>query len=111
VIHVYLDDARRCPKGFVLARNAEECMLLLQEEEVDILSLDYDLGWNQPTGGEVARFIASSGKFPKRIFLHTSSQLGKIKMYELLRQTKPDGVMLYDGPMPESLIQEVAGIF
>jgi len=110
VIHLYLDDTRRCPKGFVLARNAAECMLLLEHEEVDILSLDYDLGWNEPTGGEVAKFIAISGKFPRRIFLHTSSQLGKIKMYELLSQTKPDDVALHDGPMPDALIREIAGV-
>jgi hypothetical protein len=110
VIHLYLDDTRHCPKGFVLARNAEECMLILQNEQVDILSLDYDLGWNEPTGGEVAKYIAVSGKFPRRIFLHTSSHLGKIKMYEMLSQNKPEDVILYNGPMPDSLIREVGGM-
>lgn len=43
-MHVFLDDYRACPKGFVLATNAEECLMLLREGDVDILSLDYELG-------------------------------------------------------------------
>lgn len=44
MIHLFLDDYRRCPQGFTLARNAEECLLMLKECEVGILSLDFDLG-------------------------------------------------------------------
>lgn len=108
MIHIYLDDSRRCPQGFVLAKSAEECILLLQECEVDILSLDFDLGWNHPNGGEVARWIAHSGKYPRRIYLHTSSHAGKIMMYDLLYQSKPDGVALHQSPMPEALLMQIA---
>ncbi|WP_442604057.1 cyclic-phosphate processing receiver domain-containing protein [Paenibacillus sp. KN14-4R] len=108
MIHVYLDDARRCPKGFVLARNAAECILLLQSSEVDILSLDYDLGWDQPNGGEVVRWIVAAGKFPSRIYLHTSSHIGKTKMYEELYAAKPDKVYIHNGPMPDELIVQIA---
>ena len=45
MIHVYLDDLRPCPQGFTLAKDVKECISLLQECEVDILSLDHDLGW------------------------------------------------------------------
>ena len=47
MIHVYLDDLRPCPQGFALAKDAKECISLLQEFEVDILSLDHDLGWSR----------------------------------------------------------------
>lgn len=66
MIHVYLDDYRPCPKGFVLARNAEECKLLIDSESIDILSLDYDLGWNEPTGYEVVRHLVESARYPKK---------------------------------------------
>lgn len=108
MIHVYLDDFRACPPGFVLARHAEECLLLLQEYEVDVLSLDYDLGWGAPNGLEVVRGIVSSGAYPKRIFLHTSSDAGRRQMYEMLYQQKPDHVTLVNGPMPSELLRELA---
>ncbi|MDQ6418088.1 cell division protein FtsJ [Paenibacillus sp. LHD-117] len=108
MIHVYLDDYRKCPDGFVLARNAEECKLLIDTETIDILSLDYDLGWGQPTGDEVVRHIVSSGKYPNRIYLHTSSASGRIQMYHLLSASLPQHSQLFGGPMPQNLLDEIA---
>jgi hypothetical protein len=108
MIHVYLDDYRRCPDGFVLARNAEECKLLIDAEQIDVLSLDYDLGWSQPTGDEVVRHIVSAGKFPKRIYLHTSSASGRTMMYHALSSAIPVDTQLFGGPMPQSLLDEIA---
>jgi hypothetical protein len=108
IIHVFLDDVRVCPEGFVAARNTEECILLLQECEVGLLSLDYDLGWGQPTGLYVASFLVSSRRFPQEIYLHTSSWGGKDAMFQLLYQSKPEGVKLVKGPMPYDTLQYIA---
>ncbi|SFL83890.1 hypothetical protein SAMN03159341_110182 [Paenibacillus sp. 1_12] len=108
IIHVFLDDVRLCPVGFVAAHNADECILLLQECEVGVLSLDFDLGWGQPTGLQVASFLASSKRFPSEIYLHTSSWSGKEAMYQLLYQSKPDNVKLVNGPMPHDTLQTIA---
>ncbi|WP_284639911.1 cyclic-phosphate processing receiver domain-containing protein [Paenibacillus silviterrae] len=108
MIHVYLDDYRPCPRGFTLATNAEECTLLLQECEVDILSLDYDLGWGQETGMDVVRRLIASGRYPRRIYLHTSSVSGRLRMFEALYMNKPPQVELTNGPMPVELIMEIA---
>jgi hypothetical protein len=108
MIHVYLDDYRPCPKGFMLALNAEECVLLLTEYEVDVLSLDYDLGWGQDTGMDVVRKLILSGKYPKRIFLHTSSAAGRKNMFEALYSSIPAHVQLTNGPMPPEVIMEIA---
>ncbi|QNK55229.1 cyclic-phosphate processing receiver domain-containing protein [Paenibacillus sp. PAMC21692] len=108
MIHVYLDDYRRCPDGFVLARNAEECKQLIQYEEIDVLSLDFDLGWGQPTGDEVVRHIVSTGRFPSRIYLHTSSVSGRNSMYHTLSASLPDRTQLFGGPMPHALLDEIA---
>ena len=107
MIHVYLDDYRPKPKGFVLARSIEECVLLLDTEEIDILSLDYDLGWGQPTGIEAALHIVATGRYPRRIYLHTSSPSGRMQMYGLLMEHAPQDVKLYNGPMPERVAQEI----
>lgn len=106
MIHVYLDDYRPCPKGFVPARSAEECILLLQECDVDILSLDFDLGWHAPNGTAVAEWVARTGKYPKRIYLHTSSPAGRQHMYQLLYAQLPEGAYLHNGPMPDGVLGE-----
>jgi hypothetical protein len=100
MINVYLDDYRPCPTGFTPAKNAEECKLLLEHEEVDILSLDYDLGWGQPTGLEVARYIVESGRYPRSIYFHTSSPEGRTQMVHLLLKHAPSHVNIHNGPMP-----------
>ncbi|BFH62173.1 cyclic-phosphate processing receiver domain-containing protein [Paenibacillus azoreducens] len=108
MIHVYLDDHRRCPQGFALARNAEECLLMLEECEIDILSLDFDLGPGEPTGGDVVRGMIARQLFPREIYLHTSSIWGKKEMYELLYQAVPAHVKLHNGPMPQDLVERIS---
>lgn len=108
MIRVYLDDYRTCPEGFLLARNAEECLLMLRELEVDVLSLDYDLGWGQPNGMDVVRGIITSNRYPKRIYLHTSSDSGKQQMFQALYTSKPEHVLVVNGPMPHALLKGIA---
>jgi len=108
MIHIYLDDVRPCPQGFVAARSAEECLLLLTECDVDILSLDYELGFGQPNGLSVVHGLIASGKYPKRVYVHSSSMLGRANMIRDLRAANPAGVEIHDGPMPPSVLREAA---
>jgi len=110
MIHVFLDDYRSCPKGFVPALSAEECKLLLDHEPVGVLSLDYDLGWAQPTGYEVVRHIVATGRYPQEIYLHTSSDAGRMQMYHLLMQNVPEGTKLYNGPMPQTVLDRIQSL-
>lgn len=107
-MHVFLDDYRSCPKGFVLATNAEECLMLLREGDIDILSLDYELGPDSMNGGEVAAAIVREGLYPRQIYLHTSSMYGKRQMYEMLYSNKPDSVVIHNGPMTVEVMLGVA---
>jgi hypothetical protein len=43
-IKLYLDDVRPTPPGWVRAYTFEDCIRILQNENVDVLSLDHDLG-------------------------------------------------------------------
>ncbi|MFB5265467.1 cyclic-phosphate processing receiver domain-containing protein [Paenibacillus enshidis] len=106
-MNLYMDDYRRCPQGFTLARNAEECLLLLQEYKVEILSLDYDLGPGEPTGLEVAAAIVREGLFPEQIYLHSSSLSGRRQMYEMLYGSLPEGVQLFNHPVPPELLSQL----
>lgn len=108
MIHVYLDDFRRCPDGFVLAKNAAECKLLIDHEEIDILSLDYDLGWNEPTGMEVVHHLIKTERYPKQIYLHSSSLAGRQSMYGELMKHIPDGVELYATPLSSEYLERIS---
>jgi hypothetical protein len=108
VINVYLDDVRPCPRGFVAAHSAEECLLLLKEFEVGILSLDYELGYGLPNGFAVVQGIIVSGKYPKEVYVHSSSLMGRAQMVHALRAVAPDNVILHDGPMPPEVLHATA---
>lgn len=108
MINVYLDDFRPCPKGFVLARNVEECLLLLGNCKVDILSLDHDLGIGEPTGFDLVKQMVEKGYYANEIYLHSSSRSGRMNMYELLQQHKPDNVIIYEHPIPANVLERVA---
>jgi hypothetical protein len=107
-IHVFLDDRRPCPPGFVLARTAEECILLLQECEVGVLSLDYDLGYGTQTGMDVVQAMIVSGKYPREIYIHSSSWVGRALMAQTLKDAAPPDVFVSDGPMPDEVLKKVA---
>jgi hypothetical protein len=108
MINVYLDDLRPCPQGFVLAKTAEECCILLEECEIHILSLDHDLGLGVPTGYDVTKFMVERRLFPREIYLHTSSTVGRMNMYQLLYRYKPEHVHLLNYPMPFSVLERAS---
>ena len=108
MIHVFMDDARPCPKGFVYAQNIEECLILLRECEVGVLSLDYDLGWNEPSGSELVRRMIEERLFPRSIYLHSSSWSGRTAMYQMLYAAKPEEVELFVHPPPPELLGQIA---
>ena len=108
MINVYMDDFRRVPLGFTLARTTEECLILLRDCEVDVLSLDHDMGPVDDNGSEVARLIVQEGLFPREIYLHTSSLWGRKEMYEMLYAAKPEGTLLHNGPMPQDKLEAIA---
>lgn len=107
-MNIYMDDMRRRPAGFALARTTEECLLLLRSAPVDVLSLDYDMGPEDYSGAEVARRMVLEGLFPQEIYLHTSSPLGRKEMYEILYSAVPAGTRLHNGPLGLERLQEIA---
>ena len=108
MINVYLDDVRPCPRGFAVARSAEECLLLLSEGEVDLLSLDFELGYNQPNGLAVVHGIIAGGLYPREVYVHSSSLMGRAQMVRALRDANPPGVVIHDGPMPQAVLDRIS---
>jgi len=106
MINIYLDDLRPCPERFVLAKDVTQCCIFIQNNEVNILSLDHDLGETE-TGYDLVKWLVEVGAdnpkiYPKIIFLHTADPVGRRNMFQLLDRYKPDWVKLHYGPMPNN---------
>lgn len=100
-MNVYVDDLRDCPKGFTIARTFEEAVTLLQQHEVDILSLDHDLGEDAegnllPTGYDLVKYFCEHGLRANKIYLHTDNPVGRENMYETLKGAKRRGFIDQD---------------
>lgn len=104
-MNVYLDDLRWCPDGYVLAKNYDECIDLLEHNQVEVASFDHDLGeWGYYArdGYSICKWLCYQYKvnnlnyFPKIIYLHSANPVGRKNMYELLNRYKPDDVEVYE---------------
>jgi len=112
MINVFMDDLRDCPDGFILVKTVSQLIYKLDElkeldQEVNTLSLDHDLGENEPTGYDFVKYLVELGNYdpsvyPKQIFLHTANGVGRDNMFKLLERYKPDWVKLHRGPMPNN---------
>jgi len=112
MINVFMDDLRDCPDGFILVKTVSQLIYKLDElkeldQEVNTLSLDHDLGENEPTGYDFVKYLIELGNYdpsiyPKQIFLHTANGVGRDNMFKLLERYKPDWVKLHRGPMPNN---------
>lgn len=86
---IYLDDERQTPDGWHRCYWPEEVIEILKTEQVDVISLDHDLGefnCEKPrTGYDVLLWIeqevATNPAFsPPRILLHTANPAARKKM-------------------------------
>ena len=88
-INLYVDDLRDCPEGFQVARNFNEAINYLKNYQVEILSLDHDLGEDSegnllPTGYDIVKYMCEHGLRANKIYLHTDNPVGRDNMYHTL---------------------------
>ncbi|SDO03025.1 hypothetical protein SAMN05518871_109148 [Psychrobacillus sp. OK028] len=98
MINVYVDDLRDCPVGFVVARTFQEAIHLLENQKVDILSLDHDLGEDKkgnllPTGYDLVKYICENNLRANKIYIHTDNPVGRENMYQTLQGAKRRGFL------------------
>ncbi|MBU7316092.1 cyclic-phosphate processing receiver domain-containing protein [Paenibacillus oleatilyticus] len=89
MINVYVDDLRDCPEGFQVARTYEAAIELMKHNEVDILTLDHDLGEDAEgnelkNGYDLVKYICENSLRANKIYLHTDNPVGRKNMYETL---------------------------
>jgi|SRR6056297_966345 len=83
VMKVYLDDERKCPRGWTKVKTATDAIKLLQNNNVSEISLDHDLGIDE-NGYDVLIWIEkqvflNNYKTPK-IHIHTANPSARLKM-------------------------------
>ncbi len=85
-VHIYLDDLRPCPPGFLLAKTANQCLRLLRKHKgkIKILSLDHDLGDKEKDGYWLVKRMVEEGLYAKDIFLHSANPVGRQNMLHYL---------------------------
>ncbi|MDQ0299253.1 hypothetical protein J2S78_001673 [Salibacterium salarium] len=104
--NIFLDDVRPGPDDHILVKTAEECILLLKDEEpVSHLSLDHDLGSKRKNGFEVVLYLLETQQFPDRITIHSANASAGKKMYNHLVEGKrsgfiPERVKVTHRPLP-----------
>ena len=94
-IKVFLDDIREPPDlGYIHVTTPHECEVILTEGEVDVLSLDHDLGLGDNKTGYsvlewIEREIYDSGLVPpKLIIIHTGNPPARQRMIQACESIK-----------------------
>lgn len=100
-INLYVDDLRKCPEGFIIARTYNEAVSYLEMYSIDILSLDHDLGEDiegelLPSGYELVKYICEHGYHANRIYIHTDNPVGRDNMYHTLLGAQRRGFIKND---------------
>ena len=118
---VWLDDLRVAPQGWVWAKTVSEAQNLLQNGNVEEMSLDHDLGaypcdrhcWAEngllcdrdcgcachrkyPDGSDLVRWMIQENLWPqKTVAVHSSNPVGRRTMLDLLRSHAPDTLTIH----------------
>lgn len=59
---IWLDDDRDAPERWIRTKRADEAIELLERNQVEEISLDYDLLDGEPSGGKVAKWLFERAK-------------------------------------------------
>jgi len=100
-VNLYLDDLRDCPEGFDIARTVEEALEIFAAKNIEILSLDHDLGSDEtgellPNGYDFVKLFCQKGLHANKIYIHTDNPVGRENMYQLLHASLRRGFIADD---------------
>ncbi|MGZ7148478.1 cyclic-phosphate processing receiver domain-containing protein [Bacillus sp. BC08] len=87
-MNVYMDDQRSCPYGYVLATTVESALQIVRDNEVNIISLDYNMGWRQKSGLDFVEVFCEEGLYVNEIHLHTNDVIGMHQMRKRIERGK-----------------------
>ncbi|MDH4421287.1 hypothetical protein QEZ44_07435 [Bacillus cereus] len=90
-MNVYMDDQRICLFGYVLATTVECALQMVRDYDVNILSLDFNMGWRQSNGLDFVDAFCEERLYVKEIHLHTNDVIGMHKMKRRIERGKEQG--------------------
>ncbi|HDR7792352.1 TPA: hypothetical protein QCY19_000885 [Bacillus luti] len=90
-MNVYMDDQRNCPFGYTLVTTVESAIQIVRKYEVNIVSLDFNMGWRQQNGLDFVETFCKEGLCANEIHLHTNDVIGMHKMKQRLEKGKEQG--------------------
>lgn len=95
LVNLYVDDLRKCPDDFIVARSYYEAIDALKTYKINILSLDHDLGLDEDgrekNGYDIVKYMCENGISPKKIYIHTDNVVGRNNMYYTLLGARERG--------------------
>ena len=97
MINIWLDDIRPAPKGFVWVKTVDELInlynkcILDTKEQINIISLDNDLGENIPEGYKFldyieSRVILANDPLPNEIRVHSANAVARKRMNQIINK-------------------------
>jgi hypothetical protein len=96
-MNVWLDDIRPAPDGWLWAKTVREAKRLLHSSEptceVEDMSLDNDLGLNEPEGRHLVLWMCEHNIWPKgKIAVHSSNPVAAEYMRKMIERYGPNGI-------------------
>jgi len=92
LMNLFVDDKRNAPENFVIARYYEKAVKLMKENQLQVISLDYDLGGAE-TGLDVVDFFIENQLYSSEIYLHSSDLSARKKMFQTLQEAQKKGLI------------------
>lgn len=94
--NLYVDDVRQKPGvDWLLARTIDEAKYALNNLEIEIMSLDYDMGYKENTTIEITimellRWMKEQSIWPNKGFIiHTANPAGRDNIKNFIEQYSP----------------------
>jgi hypothetical protein len=69
-----------------IARNYDQAINFLQNNSYDLVCFDHDLGENQKTGMDIAKWVVENIKTPFLVYSHSANKPGRENIESLLNQ-------------------------
>lgn len=90
-MNVYMDDQRSCLYGYVPATTVECALQMVRDYDVNILSLDFNMGWGERNGLDFVEAFCKEGLCVNEIHLHTNDVICMHKMKQRINKGKEEG--------------------
>jgi hypothetical protein len=92
-IKLFLDDVREpymvehCvpPSDWTIVRSVKAAKEVLETRQVSHISLDHDLGNDQPTGYDLCKWMSENFAWPDNVYVHSANPIGAKRMLDEYR--------------------------